>query len=109
MITTALASLMWLVALATCFDGLQATASMALRAQDVVWAPTVLHIGSFFVLMLPLGYYLGLEQGRGAQGMLEAAAIALFVAGIAQVSLLEWKTARPAKGRAAQLSGVPGA
>lgn len=107
-ITTALASVMWLAALATCFDGLQATASMALRAQDVVWSPTVLHIGSFFVLMLPLGYTLGLTMGRGAQGMLEAASIALLTAGIAQVALLEWKTARP-KGRAAQLSGIPGA
>ena len=107
-ITTALASVMWLVALATCFDGLQATASMALRAQDVVWSPTVLHVGSFFMLMLPLGYTLGLTMGRGAQGMLEAAAIALLTAGVAQVALLEWKTARPG-GRAAQLSGVPGA
>ncbi|MCI4645627.1 MAG: MATE family efflux transporter [Hyphomonadaceae bacterium] len=104
-ITAALATVMWLVALATCFDGLQATASMALRSQDVVWSPTVLHLGSFFVLMLPLGYHLGLTLGRGAQGMLEAAAIALFVAGIAQVALLEWKTARP-NGRAAEPSSV---
>lgn len=108
-ITAALASVMWLAALATCFDGLQATASMALRSQNVVWLPTVLHVGSFFVLMLPLGAYLGLEQGRGAQGMLEAAAISLFIAGIAQVILLELKTARPRGSRAVQASGAPGA
>ncbi|MEL6568157.1 MAG: MATE family efflux transporter [Pseudomonadota bacterium] len=99
-VAAALMSVFWLVALTTTFDGLQVTASMALRAQNVVWMPTALHIGSFFVLMLPLGYQLGLVQGRGAQGMLEAAFIALLFAGLAQVILLEWKTAQTAKARA---------
>ena len=91
----ALVSVLWLVALATTFDGLQATASMALRAQGVIWLPTVIHIASFFVLMLPLGYHLGLTLDRGARGMLEAAAIALLVVSTLQVFVLEWKTARP--------------
>ena len=99
-IAGALVALMWLVAIGTLFDGLQATASMALRAQGVVWAPTLLHLASFFVLMLPLGYWLGLTLGRGAQGMLEAAVITLILAGFAQFFLLEWKTARHPKMRA---------
>lgn len=99
-ITTALASVMWLVAAGTLFDGLQATASMALRAQEIVWVPTLIHLASFFVVMLPMGYFLGLELQRGAQGMLEAALIGVLVAGIAQVALLEWKTARADRARA---------
>lgn len=99
-IAAALMGVFWLVALATTFDGLQATASMALRAQNVVWLPTALHVGSFFLLMLPLGYQLGYVQERGARGMLEAAFIALLFAGMAQVIVLEWKTARTPRGRA---------
>lgn len=99
-VAVALISVMWLVAVATVFDGLQATASMALRAQGMVWWPTLLHVASFFVLMLPLGYWIGLVQGRGAQGMLEAAAVTLILAGLAQYALLEWKTARHPKMRA---------
>ncbi|MEM1104861.1 MAG: MATE family efflux transporter [Pseudomonadota bacterium] len=99
-IAAALISVFWLVAAATTFDGLQCTASMALRAQGVVWLPTSLHIGSFFALMLPLGYHLGYTLNRGAQGMLEAALGALFFAGLAQILLLELKTARTEQVRA---------
>ncbi|MEO0467683.1 MAG: MATE family efflux transporter, partial [Pseudomonadota bacterium] len=95
LIWAGLVSVLWLAALATTFDGLQATASMALRAQGVIWLPTGIHIASFFALMLPMGYHLGLTLQRGAQGMLEGAAIALFVASMLQVLVLEWKTARP--------------
>ena len=41
----AIAALLWLAALATIFDGLQATASFALRAQGMVWLPTLIHVG----------------------------------------------------------------
>lgn len=95
LIWAGLVSVLWLAALATTFDGLQATASMALRAQGVIWLPTGIHIASFFALMLPMGYHLGLTLQRGAQGMLEGAAIALFVASMLQVLVLELKTARP--------------
>lgn len=95
MLAPALAALLFTVAFAIVFDGLQCTASMALRAQGIVWVPSAIHIGSFFVLMIPMGYYLGLVQGRGAQGMIEAAFIGVFVAAMLQWALLEWKTARP--------------
>ncbi len=107
-IAAALMGVFWLVALATTFDGLQVTASMALRAQNVVWLPTGLHIGSFFLLLLPLGYHLGYALERGAKGMLEAALIALFIAGLGQVMLLEWKTARADRARAVQKPELSG-
>lgn len=96
-----IASLLIYAAIATTFDGLQAVSSMALRAQDVVWVPSLIHIGSFFVIMIPAGLILGLQMERGAQGMMEAALLGVFVAGVAQTVLLEWKTARSMKKRAA--------
>lgn len=94
LLAPALAALLITVAFATTFDGLQATASMALRAQGMIWVPSAIHIGSFFAVMIPAGYWLGLVQGRGAQGMIEAALIGVLVAAVLQVALLEWKTAR---------------
>jgi MATE family multidrug resistance protein len=62
----AIAALLWLAALATIFDGLQATASFALRAQGMVWLPSIIHVGSFFLVMIPVCYWLGITQGGGA-------------------------------------------
>ncbi len=90
----AIAALLIYAALATTFDGLQATASMALRAQGIVWLPSAIHIASFFLLMIPLCYVMGVSMGRGARGMMEAVTITLLVAGLMQWGLLEWKTAR---------------
>ncbi len=95
LLAPAIAALMIYAALATTFDGLQLTASMALRAQGTVWLPSAIHIGSFFVLMIPLCYFMGIGLDRGARGMMEAVLAALMVAGLAQWALLEWKMARP--------------
>ncbi len=103
----AIAALLWLAALATIFDGLQATASFALRAQGMVWLPTIIHVGSFFVVMIPVCYWLGITQGGGALGVLQGAMAGVFVAGMLQVALLEWKAARPIKERAAGSVFIP--
>lgn len=97
----AIASLLMLAAAASIFDGLQATASMALRAQEIVWSPSIIHIGSFFFVMIPACYMLGLVAGRGAQGMMEGAFIGMAIAGVGQTVLLELKTARLPGKRAA--------
>ena len=89
-----IAALLLTAAVAILFDGLQAVASMAQRAQDIVWVPSIIHIGSFFVIMLPAGYYLGITLERGAQGMIEAAFLGVFVAGVLQMISLEMKMAR---------------
>ncbi len=103
----AIASLLWLAALATVFDGLQATASFALRAQGMVWLPTAIHLGSFFLVMIPVCYWLGISEGRGAQGVLEGAFAGVLCAGVLQVVLLEWKAARPIMERAAGTVFIP--
>ncbi len=96
-LAAALSAVFYLVALAIVFDGLQAVCSMAMRAQGVVWLPSIIHLASFFALMLPLGYWHGLVMGNGARGMVEAALVAVFVAGVAQLLLLELKTAPGSK------------
>lgn len=103
----AIAGLLWLAALATVFDGVQATASFALRAQGMVWLPSGIHIGSFFVVMIPICYWLAITLERGAAGVLEGAFVGVFVAGILQVLLLEWKAARPISERAANSALLP--
>ena len=103
----AIAGLLWLAALATVFDGLQATASFALRAQGMVWLPSAIHLGSFFAVMIPVCYWLAITQGQGASGVLTGALLGVFVAGTLQVALLEWKAARPVKERAAGSVFVP--
>ena len=100
LLAPAIAALLFYTALATTFDGLQATASMALRAQGIVWLPSAIHLASFFLLMIPLCYVMGVGMGRGARGMMEAVTITLLVAGALQWGLLEWKTARHEKQRA---------
>jgi MATE family multidrug resistance protein len=103
----AIAALLWLAALATIFDGLQATASFALRAQGMVWLPSIIHVGSFFLVMIPVCYWLGITQGGGALGVLLGAMTGVLVAGTLQVALLEWKAARPIKERAAGSVFIP--
>ena len=100
-IAPAIASLLFLASVMTVFDGIQATASFALRAQEIVWSPSLIHIGSFFLVMLPACYWLGIVQGHGAKGMMEGALIGVFVAGTLQTLMLELKAARPLKGHAA--------
>ncbi|MBI1399564.1 MATE family efflux transporter [Hyphomonas sp.] len=106
-IAPAIAGLLWLAAAATIFDGLQATASFALRAQGMVWLPSAIHMGSFFVVMLPAAFGLGIVAQRGPQGVLEGAFFGVLFAGVLQVALLEWKAARPVKERAAGTVFVP--
>ncbi len=107
MLAPAIAFLLIFAGIITVFDGLQATASFALRAQGMVWLPSAIHLGSFFVVMLPLCYWLGITLERGPRGVMEGACVALIFAGTLQVILLEWKAARPVKERAAGTVFVP--
>lgn len=89
-----LASIMLLTAFALVFDGLQNVASMALRAQGVIWLPTIVQFGAYLMVLLASAYYLGYELNRGAQGMMEGVIIASVFAGIGQLYLVITKTAR---------------
>ena len=83
-----------LAAFVVLFDGLQVVGAYALRAQEIVWAPGAFHLGSYYLIMLPGAYWLGVIEGRGAQGVMEAVIAATLIAGSLQVGYLEYKTAR---------------
>ncbi|MEM7766610.1 MAG: MATE family efflux transporter [Pseudomonadota bacterium] len=89
-----IASLLIYVAYVSLFDGLQAVAAMALRAQEIVWLPTLFHLGSFFLVMIPACYWLAIVMERGAIGMMEGAVIGVGVAAAFQTLFLEYRTAR---------------
>jgi multidrug resistance protein, MATE family len=73
---TVLVGLVWLMAVP---DFLQVVAAGALRALGRPWFPTISHFGSYVLIMAPLGWYLCIELGRGARGLVEAVAIASVV------------------------------
>ena len=53
-------------------DGLQAVLLGALRGASDVWPATGLYIFSFWVVMVPLGYWLAVPRGLGATGLMIA-------------------------------------
>jgi MATE family multidrug resistance protein len=93
----ALAGLIGFAAFVALFDGLQGVASMALRAQGVIWTPTFIHVGSYMLVMLPLAWVLGVAMGRGAWGVMEGVFIASLLAGLAQSAVLEARSSRAAR------------
>lgn len=83
----------------TLFDGLQVVGAMGLRAQGVVWLPTLIHVGSYIVVMLPLCVWLafGPERfpgglGLGVWGVFIGISVASVAAGVGQVLALEIKS-----------------
>jgi MATE family multidrug resistance protein len=61
-------------------DGVQAVAGNALRARGDVWLPTVTHIFSYAVVMLPLGYVLAIPMDLGLDGIVWSVVVASLVA-----------------------------
>lgn len=81
----------------TLFDGLQVVGAMGLRAQGVVWTPTIIHIGSYIGVMLPVAWWLALPMGYGVWGVFAGVAIASLIAGLGQIIALELAAARQAR------------
>lgn len=70
-------------------DGGQGVMANALRGRGETWAPTVMHTTSYFVVMIPLGWFLAFPLGRGAPGLFEA----ILAASVVSVSLLSFRFA----------------
>lgn len=60
-------------------DGLQVVAAQALRAAGDVWLPTVLHLISYALIMLPLGWLFALPLGGGVNGIVWSVILASVV------------------------------
>ena len=58
-------------------DGLQVVAGQSLRARGDVWWPTALHVFSYLVVMIPIGWWL--SRTSGLNGMVWAIVIASLV------------------------------
>jgi MATE family multidrug resistance protein len=71
-----LVALLWLMAIP---DFIQVVAAQALRALGRPWFPTLSHFISYVLLMAPLGWLFCDYFGRGAQGLVEAIAVASVV------------------------------
>ncbi len=57
-------------------DGLQVVAAQALRASGDIWLPTGLHLFSYTVVMLPLGWALAHLTSLGVNGLVWAVVVA---------------------------------
>lgn len=73
------APLLGLMAVAIVPDGMQTTASIALRSRGDALVPTVSHLFSYVCVMLPLGGLFSFVWGRGARGVVEAIVIGSLV------------------------------
>ena len=64
------------IAIVLPLDTVQTVMASALRGMGETWVPTGFHLISYFVIMVPLAWYLGLHLGREPIGLLEAFLVA---------------------------------
>ena len=74
-------------AIAAIPDGVQAVLMGALRGASDVWPATLLYVFSFWIVMVPLGYWLAVHQTMGAVGLMMAVIAGASVAAV----LLGWR------------------
>ena len=66
-------------------DALQVVTAQALRARGDVVAPTLTHLASYVMVMLPLGYFLAIPAHWGISGIVWSVIIASYIsAGLLQ-------------------------
>ena len=70
-------------------DALQVVSAYALRAMDIIWLPSFIHLGSYYLIMLPVAYYAGIPMGYGAYGIMWGVVSGCVVAGGLQTLVLE--------------------
>ena len=80
----AAAPLITFSAYALIFDGGQVVIANALRGAGETWAPTAIHIISYFVVMIPAGWIFAFTLNLGARGLVGA----IIVASVVSVTLL---------------------
>ena len=68
-------------------DGTQAVLMGALRGASDVWPATLLYVIAFWMVMVPLGYLLGVRHAMGAVGLM----MSICVAAVVAAALLGWR------------------
>jgi multidrug resistance protein, MATE family len=79
--------LLFVAAFFQLFDGLQAVATGALRGAGETRAPMICSVLFYWLVGLPLGYYLGFHLGWGAAGIWTGLCIALILIGCSLLAL----------------------
>jgi len=77
------------------FDGIQTVTTGALRGTGDTRTPMFCHLVGYWVLGLPLGYYLCFRRGYGAAGIWSGLCSALILIGIVMLSAWWFKTRTP--------------
>jgi MATE family multidrug resistance protein len=60
-------------------DAVQVVVAQALRARGDVWMPTITHLASYILVMMPLAWWLAIPRGYGVMGISAAVVVASFV------------------------------
>lgn len=76
-------------------DGGQAVMVNALRGSGGIWAPALIQNFAFMVVMVPLGWWLGINSGGGAIGLYEA----IFMGTILSLVMLSARFVRVSRAR----------
>ncbi len=71
-------------------DGLQVVLIGALRGADDFWSGAIAQFVGFWVVMVPLGYWLGVTTNGGVHGLLWAVLIGAVVSSIMVLARFEW-------------------
>jgi MATE family multidrug resistance protein len=85
-----------LFAIVACFlipDGGQVVMTFALRGAGDAWAPTAIHLLSFFAVMIPAAWVLAFPMGLGVTGLILSIALGAGVS-LAALSLRFWLVTR---------------
>ncbi len=82
------AKLLFVAALFQLFDGIQTVTTGALRGAGDTRSPMICHLIAYWVVGLPLGYFLCFQMGWGAPGLWTGLCVALILIGLAL--LLVW-------------------
>ncbi len=75
--------LLFVAAFFQLFDGIQAVATGALRGTGDTRTPFICHLIAYWLIGLPLGYFLCFNRGQGAVGLWTGLCLALILIGIA--------------------------
>lgn len=86
--------LLFIVAVFQLFDGLQMTATGALRGAGNTSIGLYVHLAAYWAIGLPVGLYFGFRQHLGAAGLWSGLCIGLILAGIALTTIWYRTTAQ---------------
>lgn len=92
-VATAAPLLVW-VLLATLFDGSQSVVNNACRGRGDTWVPTALHVGSYWLVMVPAAWAFAFPVGQGVAGIYQG----ILLASVVSLVVLSARFARLSRG-----------